>query len=304
MTDTVTHGLRTREIEEVTNRYLIHPLSRWCVTHFARWHVRPNAVSLAGMLFGAAAAVAYFHYPSRVMTVAGFLLMLGWHVMDGADGQLARMTGQTSEVGKVLDGLCDHLTFTLVYLSLALALTPSMGAPIWLLAVLAGASHLVQASAYEFQRQSYDYWVHDRATARMVPPETFRASIREKRGLAAAFARLQGWYMAVQYRFAVYDEALFRRLGAATIDPADAARVRDAYRSIHAVGVRRWALLSSNYRTLALFVACLAGQPAYYFVFEIVVLNVALALLSHMQRKNAAALHAWLAAHASKPAAA
>ena len=40
--------------------------------------------------------------------------------MDGADGQLARLTGKTSELGKAMDGLVDHLSFALVYIGLTL----------------------------------------------------------------------------------------------------------------------------------------------------------------------------------------
>ncbi|MGH8258113.1 MAG: CDP-alcohol phosphatidyltransferase family protein, partial [Steroidobacteraceae bacterium] len=53
---------RTAEIEELTNRYLIHPLSSRLVPLFARMHVTPNAVSITGMLFGILAGCAYYSY--------------------------------------------------------------------------------------------------------------------------------------------------------------------------------------------------------------------------------------------------
>ncbi len=296
MKDVSTQGMRTREIEEVTNLYVIHPASRFCVRHFARWGVHPNAVSVAGMVLGAGAAAAYYHYAAWPMAALGFALMLGWHVMDGADGQLARLTGKTSEIGKVLDGLCDHGTFTLVYAALAVALTPALGGGVWVLAALAGASHLVQASAYEFQRQAYDYWVHGKASARIVAPAELREEMRSRRGAAAVFGRLLLWYTALQHRFAGVDDARLRRLDARIA--AGDHDVRDAYRTIHAAGVRRWALLCSNYRTVAIFAACLAGFPAAFFVFEIVVLNAVLVGLTRMQHRNNARLDGWLAAHA------
>ena len=49
---------RTSEIEEPTNRYVVHPISRALVTRFARWGVSPNAVSVVGLGLGAAAALA------------------------------------------------------------------------------------------------------------------------------------------------------------------------------------------------------------------------------------------------------
>jgi phosphatidylglycerophosphate synthase len=295
MPDDHSPSKRTPEIEEVTNRYVIHPVSRACVRFFARWGVAPNAVSLTGMGLGAAAALAYYHYPHGPMALLGFALMLGWHVMDGADGQLARLTGHTSALGKVLDGVCDYVTFVLVYLALAAA--SGLGAWAWAAAVLAGLSHAAQASAYEFQRQAYDCWARDKGTRPLSGPAA-TASDGRTRGVARLFDRLHRGYLRLQRRVAVVDEPLHDELAAALRHAGDAdaeRRLREGYCAIQAGGVRRWALLSSNYRTLAIFLACLAGAPVLFFVFEIVFLNAAFLLLARMQRKHDRALRTWLA---------
>lgn len=289
---------RTREIEEVTNLYLVHPVSRTFVTYFARWGVHPNVVSVVGMVLGAAAAAAYYQYEHWPMALLGFALMVGWHVMDGVDGQLARLTGQTSDVGKVLDGLCDHVTFTLVYASLALASAQEAGGWVWALAVAAGVSHLLQASAYEFQRQAYDFWGYGKETARPVTPEAYSATLDDKRGLERSFGMLYLGYLEVQHRMAGVQEDLSSALGAA-LDEADAdaeERIRAAYRTVQRSGVRRWGLLCSNYRTIAIFVACLAGSPVYFFLFEILLLNAVFLLLRRMQHRRNRALRTRLAA--------
>lgn len=48
--------------------------------------------------------------------------MVVWHILDGVDGQLARLTNRQSEFGKVIDGLADNVTFVSVYFGLGLAL--------------------------------------------------------------------------------------------------------------------------------------------------------------------------------------
>lgn len=285
---------RTREIEEPTNRYLIHPMSRALVTRLARWGVSPNAVSVVGLGFGAGAALAYAGYERWPMPLLGFGLMIGWHVLDGADGQLARLTGRTSEVGKVLDGLCDHGTFALVYLSLAWASAQALGPWAWGAAVLAGLSHLAQAGAYEFQRQSYDFWVHGKRAARVPTPEAFRRELQGRRGWARAFGRVHLRYLQMQRAVTAGEEPLRARLEAALREPEGAARVAAAYRAVNLRGVRRWNLLCSNYRTLAIFAACLAGSPVFFFAFEAVVLNAVFAALVRMQRRHDRALLARL----------
>ena len=282
---------RTGEIEEPTNRYLIHPVSRALVTVLARWGVRPNAVSVAGMALGGAAAVAYYHYAFWPAAVAGFLLMVGWHIADGADGQLARLTGQTSEIGKVLDGLCDHVAFALVYVSLALGSAQALGGWVWGLAALAGLSHLVQASAYEFQRQSYDFWVWGKESARIVMPDELSRELGERQGESRFFDGLYLAYLRLQHRIAGINPALVARLAAAR---RGGREVSDAYRAENLGLVRRWSLLCSNYRTLAIFAACLAGNPVYFFLFEVLLLNPAFVLLRVAQARKNRCLLAWL----------
>ncbi len=278
---------RTHEIEEFSNLYVVHPISRALVSVLARWGVHPNMVSITGMVLGALAAWSYFHYQRWEFAVLGFVLMFGWHVMDGADGQLARLTGKTSEIGKALDGLCDHASFTLVYIAIATTLTFEQSGLIWIPAVLAGVSHIAQSTAYEFQRQSYDYWVHGKDTARVVSSGEIRKDMNRKQGVARAFARLDLTYVTVQETFSAHDPDLFSSLEELRrTDTATFARVRDLYRSINMPAVKRWSILSSNYRTLAIFLTAIAGFPAVYFWLEISVLNVALVLLVSMQKKR------------------
>lgn len=288
---------RTNEIEEVTNRLFIHPMSAALVRPLARWGVRPNAVSVAGMVFGALAGLAYFHYEAWPYALAGFAFMVGWHVLDGADGQLARMTGQTSELGKILDGVCDHVAFAFVYVALAAAASAALGSWVWGMAVLAGVSHLVQASAYEFQRQSYDFWVHAKASARLDTPEEARRAVEGRRGLARAFGLFYVAYLRLQHRLAGVDAGLTAALSEAlerADDSAERRAVRETYRAAHLDVVRRWALLSSNYRTLAIFVAALLGNPVYFFLFEILGLNAVFVGLRAMQAGRNRVLRTWL----------
>ena len=122
---------RTLEIEEVTNRYFVHPIASCLVPLFAALRVPPNAVSIAGMAFGISAGAAYYAYQDPRCAIAGFILMVAWHVMDGADGQLARLTNTHSQFGKVLDGICDYVTFIAVYVGLAINLSRQYGDRIW-----------------------------------------------------------------------------------------------------------------------------------------------------------------------------
>ena len=81
--------------------------------------------------------------------------MLLWHIVDGADGDLARMTGRASATGELVDGVCDYVGNIIMYFAFAFLPTNVWGAWAWVLAVAAGASHIVQTNHAETQRRLY-----------------------------------------------------------------------------------------------------------------------------------------------------
>ena len=206
---------RTLEIEDATNLYAIHPISGRLVPLCARLGIPPNAVSVAGMGCGVLAGVAYAHYRDRWAVLGGFALMLAWHVLDGADGQLARLTNAQSQSGKILDGICDYVTFTAVYIGLVLVLGRQHGAWVWGLVALSGICHAVQSAIYEVQRQEYNHWGHGRPSAAL-PERALPARPGPGDWLHAA-------YLFVQLRSVGLTGAPRRQLEAALRDPDRAA---------------------------------------------------------------------------------
>ena len=262
---------RTSEIEEVTNLYFIHPIAARLVPLFAALRISPNAVSVAGMLCGILAGVAYYHYQQPGSVIAGFLLMIAWHVMDGADGQLARLTNAQSATGKVLDGICDYVTFIAVYSGLAVNLSRQYGAGVWLLAIAAGICHAAQSATYEMQRQEYNLWGLGRRSAAFV-------GLYDRSSRAVPLSVVQRVsdivhrvYVRLQFLAAGVTVEFHQRLARALeTQPERAATIRARYRESFAPLVRRWAVMSANYRTLGIFIFALAAAPQYYFWFEIV----------------------------------
>jgi len=282
-----TKVFRTREIEDPSNRYLIHPLSHALARVLARLGVHPNAVSLSSLPFGIGAAWLLFHYENKVGVVVAFLLLGIWHVIDGADGQVARMTGKSSEFGKVLDGVCDYLVYGAVYVALALALIPDHGMPVWWLALAAGFSHAVQSSLYEFYRYEYDLWVHGNRARRVPMPADLRAAAVERNGIARLFTRIHYIYVRGQFLGAGRREQLRRQLDAALGgDSAGSRRLRERYRELNLQAVRNWSWLNANTRTFLVFLCCLLLSPLWFFLWELVALNLVMVLLALDQRQR------------------
>lgn len=255
---------RPPEIEDPSNLHIVHPISAALLGPAARAGIHPNSISLAGLAFGAAAAFTYFGWNDAARATAGLLLMLAWHVCDGLDGQLARATGKTSALGRFLDGICDHATFTLVYVALFVSLAPTHGwLQTFLLAAVAGAAHAAQAAYFEGERESY---IRRRAGI-------FHVSERTEVG-----GVLERLYNSAQKRLAGHARPVDRALATGALALPD-------YLHRAAPVVRRMSLLGANGRTLAIWIACLAGEPRLFWLWELVGLSLVAALLAGQLRR-------------------
>lgn len=252
---------RPPEIELPSNRYLIHRLSDWLLPHAMALGIPANAVSLAGLALGLVAAGAYFHWDRPLLALLGWAAMMGWLVMDGLDGSLARATGTASPFGRFLDGFADYGVFVVVYL----ALVASQPDPLTslLLALAAGAAHAVQSALYEAQRATY---VRRQRRQFHVPPRPVAGGPLE---------RLYNRGEALLGHRETPVDAWLREMPRGEQDRA-LARWRDAAATV----VRLMWPLSSNGRVHAILLACLAGAPALFWWYELTVLTV-IAVVGH-----------------------
>lgn len=247
--------------------WFIHPASRALLPWALARGISANAVSVGGLIVGAAAAACYFEWRAWLFAFVGLLLSAAWLIADGLDGMVARATGTASALGRVLDGVCDHGVFILLYVALVLSLGGGIGP--WALALSAGAFHAVQSSLYEGERARFHRRIHGQQP---VPPAWSKSrTVRGYDWLATSLDRVSA------------------RFDALLDGGALAPRVSDEYGARASGPMRLLALLSANTRAWAIFIACIAGDPRLFWWFEIVALSlVALAGMTWHRRVEAA----------------
>ena len=109
--------LKSMDTEETIDLWFYRPIGyRWALL-FQKLGITPNVVTIASIFIGIAAGVL-FYFDDLVYNVIGMLLLVWANSYDSADGQLARMTGQYSRLGRILDGLSGDLWFITIYISL------------------------------------------------------------------------------------------------------------------------------------------------------------------------------------------
>lgn len=281
---------RPIEIEELSNRFVIHPLSRGLATLLIPTGISANAVSVLGLVMMMAAAAFYFLLDWPWAALVGFCFQFIWHVFDGADGEVARRTGTSSTKGEIVDGICDHLGHLVLYVTVTFVAARTMGPALtWCVALVGGFSRVFQANCYESARRNYRRWVYGVGWIRNKLEHNRTESGMGLWGRFSSFSAHT--YLRVSRRVSGDDrelEAALMRL--AEGPPEKAARARELYRHRQLALVQLASLLSLNNATLALFVSMLAGSPFYFFLFEAVVMNAVLWFCQRSQTHSYAAL--------------
>ncbi|HEY5288892.1 MAG TPA: CDP-alcohol phosphatidyltransferase family protein [Caulobacteraceae bacterium] len=257
---------RPLEIEAASNVYLVHPAARALATYLSRTAVTPNQVSIASVFASGCAAASYVAAPWPWNAFAGLALQFVWHVLDGADGDLARRTGRASPRGELIDGVCDHVSQGLIYIAFAIMAQRTVGGWAWAVAFAAAGSHFVQANAYETGRKAYRRFVYGAPWMRQTG-----AGEGELGGLLAHF------YLAVSVVLSPGEAEVESAFGQ-SVDGSE--RPAHLYRDAFAPIVKTSGILASNTRTLAAFIAVLVARPVWFFIFELTVLNAALFALA------------------------
>ncbi len=269
---------RPAELEDWLNARLYHPLSWRLARALVPTRITPDMVSAAGALaiMLAAAAYAQLAWPWGVML--GLMLHMGWHVLDGADGDLARLTGRSSAHGELVDGICDYLGHIVLYVTMGFIAAAQIGGWGWALMWAAGASRVAQQAHYEGARRQYQLAVY--GTPWMASTADGGGETGKRHPFVAYYLWLTGWIVP-------HGAALL----AAVRDPQRREPLREAMRKSAGAWLGPISPLSSNYRTLAIGAAMLAGRPQWFFLCEVVVLGaVLLASLARVRRVFGAAL--------------
>lgn len=266
---------KPRELQGPLNHYLFHPLARRLAVLLVPTAVTPNMVSLVGAVMVMGAGVLYALVGGVAGVALGFALHLAWHVVDGADGDLARLSGRASPVGEIVDGVCDYAGHVVVYLLLAWTLSAAIGWWAWAAAVAAGASRIVQSVFAESQRRTYQWWAYGKPWLQVA-----------RQGGAAPDVGVANLYLAIWRRLTAETQKVNAIVASAEADAGERARIAEIAREVGRRTLPTLGWLGANPRTVALGLSMAAGSPLPFFLLEIGPLN-ALLLVAIVQQRRA-----------------
>ena len=267
-------AFRALEIEELADVYFFRPLGSVVARPAAALGVTPIQLTIFSMLVGVAGGALLY---SERLALVGFALLIVYSIFDSADGQLARVTGQSHGTGPRARrrGRIRYARGDLHRNHRGISLPAAEGGAIIIWAALAAIANTAQAQMYEYHRHHYATIVVKRFVPRDDPAKIASPWIKW----------LYRWYLAMQRMLnglhVEVESVIAARSTAGAVREDDRARYRDCFYW----PVRGWNLLGDNTRFYAIGVLAWLHRIDLFFAFILVPMNLALLALWIWQRR-------------------
>lgn len=306
MKETISSTLKSSETEDWFDYHVVRPMGYLWAKLFAKIGMHPNTVTVISMIIGAASCFFFAHGSScyegcsgLVLNLVGFLLLFWAYVYDCTDGQLARMTGKKSKLGRILDGAAGYAWYIPIYAALIyrfychhdiefgwLGIAESETAALvaagvaFVLAAISGIVCLAgQQRTADYYIQVHLFFLKGEKGAELdnsvKQQELYDQMGPETSWIERLIQKTYVTYTKQQERRTPQFQNLMVRLkekfGDANNTPADIRE--EIHQESRKVMLFNF-MLVFNFRTLFLFIFCLLDIPVLYFLFEIIVISL------------------------------
>lgn len=306
MNEKIKQTLKSSETEDWLDLHVIRPFCYYCALAFAKLDIHPNTVTILSMFIGAASAVFFacgsFYYSGvwgLCMNIIGIVLLMIADIFDCTDGQLARMTGKKSRLGRILDGVAGFAWFIPLYVLLVWRFYQHHTIEFNLLGIEDNEQNVLIATAVVFalglysgivglagQQRLADYYIQvhlfflkgekgSELDNSVRQQEIYDQMGPDTPGVERMFQKSYIGYTQKQERRTPQFQRLMKLLrekyGSTDNIPAE---VREEFRR-QSLPLMTWnGLLTFNFRSFWLFLFCLLDIPVCNFLFEIVCMGL------------------------------
>jgi phosphatidylglycerophosphate synthase len=306
MKEAVSSTLKSAETEDWIDYHLLRPLGYRWAKFFAKLGTHPNTVTVYSMILGAVSCIFFahgsIHYEGGhglLLNIVGFLLLYWAYVFDNTDGQLARMTGKKSKLGRILDGAAGYAWYIPIYAALVyrfylhhdmefalLGIEDTPTATLLATAVVLVLGFVSGVFCLASQQRTADYYIQIHLFfLKGEKGSELDTTEKQKEILANMDSSTPWWERLVQKTYVSYTAQQEKRTPQFQ---ALMARLREQYGSadqaptevkerIHAFSLNNMKYVFTlifNFRTLFLMLFCLLDLPAEYFLFEIIIISL------------------------------
>ena len=293
--------LKSNDIEEWLDLKIVRPLGYYWAILFDKMNVHPNTVTVLSMIIGAASGLFFVHRANTtegfIYNIIGILLVMWANIYDSTDGQLARLSGKNTRLGRILDGAAGDIWFICIYFSLALRLFPQnipftdIQWGVWAFALMTFSGvccHSRQCNLADYYRQAHLFFQKGAANSELDNYKQQKALYdKTKWGDDVIWKFFLFTY--VPYTKAQESQTpQFQRFMASVkqhYPEVIPQSLRDDFRQ-HSLSLIKYVnMLSFNTRAIVLYVSCLIDKPYIYPLFEMTVLMGMYFYMRHSHEK-------------------
>ena len=284
-------SLKSMDTEEHIDLWFYRPLGFAWATLFAKLGISPNVVTIASIFLGVGGGILLYFgaQPLIWLNYLGIFLIIWANTYDSADGQLARLTKQYSQIGRILDGVSGDLWFFAIYFALVFRELHFGDAwlkdffmhsqnhwIIWTMAIAAGVSHALQCAMADYYRQFHLYFLKGESGSELESTSKLDEQIKQSHGFKRITMFFYRQYTANQERLTPALQRLRRELKNQYGNEMPPQQFRDDFRKLSLPLMKYTNMLTFNTRTIAMFISVIIRIPWLYFAFELIVLNTML----------------------------
>lgn len=273
----LTSTFKSLDTEEWLDIHFTRPIGLVWAKFFNHFNVHPNVVTVLSIILGVASGVM-FYYTDLLHNIIGVLLLMWANFYDSADGQLARMTGKKTRLGRILDGSAGDIWFIAIYTAVCLRTIPQFGLWIWVIAAFSGlVCHAKQCQLADYYRNIHLYFLKGTSGSELDNAAALNAQYAAmpwKGNLVfKTFLFFYKNYTSGQER-ATPAFQQFKRVCDKRFQGNIPQGLRDDFRAGSLPLMKYANILTFNTRAIVMYITFLLNVPIWYFVFEITVMTV------------------------------
>ena len=285
-------SFKSEDTEEWLDVHFTRPIGLAFALLWNKFDIHPNVITIVSIFLGLGAGWM-FHYTDLWSNVCGVLLLMFANFCDSTDGQMARLTGKKTLIGRMLDGFSGDVWFFAIYIGIMARLWnqhipfTNIEWGIWgfVLCALAGFGfHSKQSSLADYYRQIHLFFLLGKEGSEL-------DNYRQQRQIYENLPKGEVLSRLFYYNYANYCKSQeqrtpqFQQFFARW--KSDAALQTEDVRQQLLAGSRPLMkytnLLTFNSRAITIYVTCLLGCPWVYPLVELTVLQ---AMYVYMHRKH------------------
>lgn len=201
-------SLKLLEVEEFFDLTFYRPLAFLFVKLIYNTNISPNQITYAAIAFSLTGGIIYSFGGSTFFAV-GALFFMFYNIMDCADGQLARLKGNGTSIGRIVDGFADYIAGTMAYLAIGVGFASQTSNPLfyYLLTLAAAVSNILHAITLDYYRNRYLDYALRRDNMLGNDLKNFRDEYEEVKKESGHYFdkllfKLYFFYSAIQFNFA------------------------------------------------------------------------------------------------------